>query len=185
MTHPERGIQRRRVLAASVCLASGAAALSARTVLAAEASPAAEAVPVVANAVANAGANAATSLPRPVPALAQRSIDGLGVELMAIRLAASDFLIDFRYRVKDVAKAQPLLEMKMQPVLVNEATGDRYYVPKAPKVGSLKQSATAKQPAIVDRVYFMLFANPDRKLKSGEKVTLYAGESVVKDIVVQ
>lgn len=177
MTHPERGMQRRRVLAASVCLASGAAALSARTVLAAELAPAAEAVP--------AGANAATSLPRPQPAVALRSIDGLGVELMAIRLAASDFLIDFRYRVKDVAKAQPLLELKVQPVLVNEVTGDRYYVPKAPKVGSLKQSATAKQPAIVDRVYFMLFANPDRKLKAGEKVTLYAGESVVKDIVVQ
>jgi hypothetical protein len=31
----------------------------------------------------------------------------------------------------------------------------------------------------------MLFANPDRKLKAGEKVTLYAGDSVVKDIVVQ
>jgi hypothetical protein len=181
MTHPERGMQRRRVLAASVCLASGAAVSSARAVLAAEASPAAEAAPVV----ANAGADAATSLPRPLPALAQRSIDALGVELMAIRLAASDFLIDFRYRVKDVGKAQPLLEQKLQPVLVNEATGDRYYVPKAPKVGSLKQSATAKQPAIVDRVYFMLFANPDRKLKAGEKVTLYAGESVVKDIVVQ
>ena len=177
MTHPERGIQRRRVLAASLGLASGAAAWSARTVHAAEVSQAVDAVP--------AAANAATPLPRPVPALALRSIDGLGVELMAIRLAASDFLIDFRYRVKDIAKAQPLLEMKMQPVLVNEATGDRYYVPKAPKVGSLKQSATAKQPAIVDRVYFMLFANPDRKLKSGEKVTLYAGESVVKDIVVQ
>ena len=83
------------------------------------------------------------------------------------------------------ALAQSLLEQKVKPVLVNEATGDRFYIPQAPKVGALKQSATAKQPAIVDRTYFMLFANPDRKLKSGEKVTLYAGESVVKDIVVR
>jgi len=180
MTHPERGIQRRRVIVATLGLASGAAALTHRVARADDAPPvAADKLP------APAATSAATSLPRPVPAVALRSIDGLGVELMAIRLAASDFLIDFRYRVKDVAKAQPLLEQKVQPVLVNEATGDRYYVPKAPKVGALKQSATAKQPAIVDRVYFMLFANPDRKLKAGEKVTLYAGESVVKDIVVQ
>jgi hypothetical protein len=124
-------------------------------------------------------------LARPLPAVAIRTLDGLGVELMAVRLAASDFLIDLRYRVKDVALAQPLLERKVQAVLVNEATGDRYYVPQAPKIGSLKQSATSKQPAIVDRVYFMLFANPDRKLKAGEKVTLYAGDTVVKDLVVQ
>jgi hypothetical protein len=109
----------------------------------------------------------------------------LGVELMAVRLTASDFMIDLRYRVKDIAKAQALLEQKVRPVLVNETSGDRYYVPQAPKVGALKQSATSKQPAILDRVYFMLFANPDRKLKSGEKVTLYAGDSVVKGIVVQ
>jgi len=184
MSHPERGIQRRRVIVATLGLASGAAALTHRVARADDAPPvAADKLPAPAE--TSAATSAATSLPRPVPAVALRSIDGLGVELMAIRLAASDFLIDFRYRVKDVAKAQPLLEQKVQPVLVNEATGDRYYVPKAPKVGALKQSATAKQPAIVDRVYFMLFANPDRKLKAGEKVTLYAGESVVRDIVVQ
>ena len=104
---------------------------------------------------------------------------------MMVRLDASDFLIDVRYRVKDIAKAQALLERKVSPVLVNETTGDRYYIPQTPKVGQLRQSATAKQPAIVGRVYFMLFANPDRRLKAGEKVTLYAGESVIKDIVVQ
>ena len=114
-----------------------------------------------------------------------RTIAELGVELVGVRLSASDFLIDLRYRVKDIAKAQSLLERKLQPVLVNEATGDRYYIPQVPKIGSLRQSATAKQPAQLDRVYFMLFANPDRKLRTGEKVTLYAGDSVVKGLVVQ
>lgn len=109
----------------------------------------------------------------------------LGIELLGVRLSASDFLIDLRYRIKDVARAQPLLERKLHPVLVNETTGDRYYVPQAPKVGALRQSATTKQPAQLGKVYFMLFANPDRKLKSGEKVTLYAGESIVKDLLVQ
>ena len=114
-----------------------------------------------------------------------RSIDELGVDLMMVRLDASEFLIDLRYRIKDTAKAQPLLEQKVKPVLVNEATGDRFYIPQVPKVGSLRQSATAKQPAIAGRTYFMLFANPDRRLKVGERVTLYAGDSVIKDIVVR
>lgn len=118
------------------------------------------------------------------PAAAQR-LEDLGVELVGVRLSGADFLIDLRYRVKDVAKAQALLERKVHPVLVNEATGDRYYVPQAPKLGSLRQSATAKQPVQLDKVYFMLFANPDRKLRSGEKVTLHAGESTVQGLVVQ
>ncbi len=120
----------------------------------------------------------------PAPAPAQR-LEDLGVELVGIRLSGADFLIDVRYRVKDVAKAQALMERKVHPVLVNEVTGDRFYVPQAPKLGSLRQSATAKQPVQLDKVYFMLFANPDRKLRSGEKVTLHAGESTVKGLVVQ
>lgn len=114
-----------------------------------------------------------------------RPLEELGIEFVALRLTASDFMVDLRYRVKDVAKAQQLLEKKVQPVLVNEATGERYYVPQAPKVGALRQSATAKQPAQLDKVYFMLFANPDRKLRVGEKVTLYAGDSMVKGLLVQ
>ncbi len=122
--------------------------------------------------------------PASAPAAVQR-LEDLGVELVGVRLSGADFLIDVRYRVKDVAKAQALLERKVHPVLVNEATGDRYYVPQVPKLGSLRQSATAKQPVQLDKVYFMLFANPDRKLRSGEKVTLHAGESTVQGLVVQ
>jgi hypothetical protein len=113
------------------------------------------------------------------------TLENLGVELVGVRLSASDFLIDLRYRIKDATKAQPLLEKKLQPVLVNDANGDRFYIPQVPKVGALRQSATAKQPAQPGRVYFMLFANPDRKLRSGEKVTLYVGDSVVKGLEVQ
>ena len=125
-----------------------------------------------------------SAAPAASAAAAQR-IEDFGVELVGVRLSGADFLIDLRYRVKDVAKAQALLERKIQPVLVNEATGDRFYVPQVPKVGSLRQSATAKQPAQLDKVYFMLFANPDRKLRAGEKVTLHAGDSMVRGLVVQ
>jgi ATP-binding cassette subfamily B protein/ATP-binding cassette subfamily C protein/ATP-binding cassette subfamily B multidrug efflux pump len=69
----------------------------------------------------------------PAPAPAQR-LEDLGVELVGIRLSGADFLIDVRYRVKDVAKAQALMERKVHPVLVNEATGDRFYVPQAGRI---------------------------------------------------
>lgn len=108
-----------------------------------------------------------------------------GIDLLDVRLAASDFLIDLRYRVKDAAKAKQLLDKNIRPVLVNETTGERYYVPQAPKVGPLRQSATAKQPVQVDKVYFILFANPERKLRVGEKVTLYAGDSIVEGLEVR
>lgn len=123
--------------------------------------------------------------PPPASAAAVQRLEDFGVELVAVRLSGADFLIDVRYRVRDVAKAQALLERKIHPVLVNEATGDRFYIPQAPKVGTLRQSATSKQPAQLDKVYFMLFANPDRKLRAGEKVTLHAGESTVRGLLVQ
>ncbi|MFT3954423.1 MAG: hypothetical protein QM722_08550 [Piscinibacter sp.] len=180
MVEPTLASARRRwLMTATAACVGGVAGLWARR--ASAAGPAADALQA-ATAQAAAASAAAARLP-PAPAL--RVLDDLGVELTMLRLDASEFLIDLRYRVKDVAKAQPLLERKLHPVLVNEATGDRFYVPQAPKVGSLRQSATSKQPAIPGRVYFMLFANPDRKLKSGEKVTLYAGDSVVKDLTVQ
>jgi hypothetical protein len=167
-----RGPRRRHLLAVSACWVTGSTGWSS---FAADVPEAAPAEP----------AHGAGAAPRPPAALPTIALADLGVELMAVRLTASDFMIDLRYRVKDIAKAQALLEQKVRPVLVNEASGDRFYIPQAPKVGALKQSATSKQPAILDRVYFMLFANPDRKLKAGEKVTLYAGDSVVKGIVVQ
>ncbi len=164
--NPQFPVQRRRWIVQSLGVIAAAASGASLAATPAEATPSPGAV----------------RPPAPEPI---RSIDDLGVELMMVRLDASEFLIDLRYRVKDTVKAQPLLEQKLKPVLVNEATGERYYIPQAPKVGALRQSATAKQPAIAGRIYFMLFANPDRRLKVGEKVTLYAGDSVIKDIVVQ
>lgn len=128
-----------------------------------------------------AAAGTATEAPRAAP----RLVDSLGVELTSVALSASGFMIDVRYRVVDAAKAQSLAERKVNPVLINQATGDRYYVPNAPKIGPLRQSATAKQPVLAGRVYFMLFANPDRRLRQGEKVILDAGDAIIPDIVVR
>ncbi len=55
----------------------------------------------------------------PAAAAPVQRLEDLGVELVGVRLSGADFLIDVRYRVKDVAKAQALMERKVHPVLVN------------------------------------------------------------------
>ena len=102
-------------------------------------------------------------------------VEQYGVRLTGVRLTANGYVVDLRYRVLDPAKAQPLLDRKVRPVLVDEATGSRFYVPVPPTVGALRQ--TARNKVIhTDRDYFMLFANPDRKLHAGARVTLYVGD---------
>lgn len=129
--------------------------------------PAAAAAPAVVQSAAAAAAEDAL----PVGAI----IEPFGVQLKAIRLSANGYIVDLRYRVLDPVKAQPLLDRKVRPVLVDEATGNRFYVPVPPIVGALRQ--TSRNKVIhTDRDYFMLFANPDRKLQAGSKVALYVGD---------
>jgi hypothetical protein len=101
-------------------------------------------------------------------------VEQFGVRLTGIRLTANGYVVDLRYRVLDPTKAHALLDRKVQPVLVDETTGNRFYVPVPPTVGALRQ--TSRNKVIhTDRDYFMLFANPDRKLQAGSKVVLYVG----------
>lgn len=111
-------------------------------------------------------------------------VEPFGVQLKGVRISANGYIVDLRYRVLDPAKAQPLLDRKVRPVLVDEATGDRFYVPVPPIVGALRQ--TSRNKVIhTDRDYFMLFANPDRKLQAGSKVALYVGDQRFGDLLVE
>lgn len=111
-------------------------------------------------------------------------VEAIGIRLKGLRLTANGYVVDLRYRVIDPDKAQPLLDRKVRPVLVDEATGDRYYVPVPPIVGALRQTAR-NQGIRTDRDYFMLFANPDGKLKAGSEVALYLGDRRVGRFRVQ
>lgn len=116
----------------------------------------------------------------PAPAAEPAFVGGMvveqfGVRLTGVRLTANGYVVDLRYRVLDPAKAQGLLDRNVRPVLVDETTGNRFYVPVPPTVGALRQ--TSRNKVIhTDRDYFMLFANPDRKLQAGSKVALYVGD---------
>ncbi len=129
-------------------------------------------------AAAQADAGKAAPLPAASSAAAPSSVwvsETFGVEVQGARLSASGYVIDLRYRVLDADKARPLLDRKVLPVLVDPSTGDRFYVPQPPVVGALRQ--TSRNHAVaVGKTYFMIFANPDQRIKAGQKLALYIGD---------
>lgn len=102
-----------------------------------------------------------------------------GIEFIDTRLSAAGSLVDLRYRVLDPDKAAPLLDRKVRPVLVHVESGRRYYVPQPPIVGALRQTTRGGQAPQPGRTYFMLFANPDRALKTGDTLALFVGDQRV------
>lgn len=105
-----------------------------------------------------------------------------GVKLISINLTATDYMLDFRYRVTDPEKAAAIINRKTKPYLIVEKTGVILKVPSSYKVGPLRQSAQFAQP---DKNYFMLFANPGRHVKEGDLVTVVAGDFKLEHLIVQ
>jgi len=90
-------------------------------------------------------------------------------------------MLDFRYRVIDAEKAAPLFDRKIKPHLIDEATGAKFAVPEPPKVGALRTT----RPPQADRNYFIIFANPGRYVKQGNKVAVVIGDFKAERLVVK
>ena len=136
--------------------------------------PPVAAAPVVAT--ARVTTVAATPTSTPPQAIAAPAF---GIEFIDTRLSAAGSVVDLRYRVLDPDKAAPLLDRKIRPVLVHLESGRRYYVPQPPIVGALRQTTRGNQMPQPGRTYFMLFANPDRVLKTGDTLALFVGDQRV------
>jgi len=104
-----------------------------------------------------------------------------GIEIIGIRLTAGEQMLDFRYRVIEPEKASLLLQRQTKSYLIDQATGRQLPVPKT-KLGPLRQTSVKPLP---NRIYFILFANPNRSVKLGNKVTLVLGDLKIEDIVVE
>lgn len=109
--------------------------------------------------------------------------DKLGIKIVGLRRSSAGYMLDFRYRLLNPAKAAQLLDRKLNPYLLDEATGARFSVPTAPKVGQLRP--TSRNKIIPGRNYYILFANPGRYLKAGSKVTLVAGDALIKHLTIE
>lgn len=108
----------------------------------------------------------------------------LGIRVEGLRLSAAGYMLDFRYRVTDPAKAAPLLDKKIRPYLLDEASGAQLAVPDTAKLGQLR--TTGRNKVIHDdRDYFILFANPGRFVQAGSKMTLVMGDLRIGNIAVE
>ena len=114
----------------------------------------------------------------------ERVVASLGIKIRGLVLSSADYMLYFRYRVVDPAKAAPLMDRKIKPYLVVEATGNRLDIPNTPKLGLLRQTPRSSSVA-KERDYFIMFANPGRRLKSGDKVSLMVGDTKIENLPIE
>jgi len=106
----------------------------------------------------------------------------LGIEIQSLRLVAEGYIIDFRYKAVDAAKAEILFSREVKPYMQHEASGKVITVPVPAKIGPLRQ--TTNKP-VAGKGYFMLFGNPGRFIKSGDKVTFIFGEHRIEHLTIE
>ena len=112
------------------------------------------------------------------PALAEK----YGIEVISLRLTANQTMLDYRYRIVDADAAAPLHGQHIKPHLIHDATQQRFQVPFAAKVGSLRQ--TSKAP-VQDRTYVILFANPGRAVQHGDLISILQSDLTISGLRVE
>lgn len=123
-------------------------------------------------------------IPSPVdPEQAKKLADEWGVELISLNLTSAGFMMDFRFRVLNADKALSLFDHRIKPYVVAERSSIKLPVPMAAKVGAMRPTNRGKNIK-ADKNYYMIFANPDRHVKSGEKVTVIIGDFKVEHLTV-
>lgn len=106
-----------------------------------------------------------------------------GIRVEALRLSSAGYILDFRYRVVDPEKAAPLLDGKKRPYLL-DGKGAQLGVPQTPILGSLRQTSRNGKVS-TNHTYFVLFANPGKYLKPGDRVTLVVGDAKLAGLTVE
>ena len=123
-------------------------------------------------------------IPSPVdPEQAKQLAEQWGVKLISLNLTSAGFMMDFRFRVLDADKALTLFDHRIKPYVVAERSNIKLPVPMAAKVGAMRPTNRGKNIK-ADKNYYMIFANPDRHVKRGEKVTVIIGDFKVEHLTV-
>jgi hypothetical protein len=104
-----------------------------------------------------------------------------GIHITAIRLIAAGRMLDFRYRVTDPKKAEPLIRRGIAAYVLHEKTGIKMAVPET-KYGKLRQTA---QQASANRQYIVLFACPGGIVNRGDRVTVVIGDFKAEHLVIE
>lgn len=104
-----------------------------------------------------------------------------GVDSFGAKSVESGEMIRFSYRVLDPAKAAQLNDKHNQPALIDEKAGVKLSVPTLEKVGALRQSTSPE----AGKVYWMVFSNKERYVKSGNRISVVIGKFRVDNLLVE
>ncbi|MCU7811942.1 MAG: hypothetical protein KZQ77_12015 [Candidatus Thiodiazotropha sp. (ex Notomyrtea botanica)] len=106
-----------------------------------------------------------------------------GVEILSLQMTAAGYMMDFRFRVLDVEKAKIFFDQKVKPYLHVSKSNAKLPVPMAAKVGAFRATDRGKNIK-PNKIYYIVFGNPDAHVKRGEKVTLVLGDYKIEDMTV-
>jgi len=123
-----------------------------------------------------------TAAPAVAPTPLSEVTERWGIEIVSLRLTAEQNMIDLRYRIVDPDKSAFLVDRTNKAYLLDQESGRAVGVPNTAKVGPLRQTTKYGKPP-VDRVFFMLFANPGRVIEAGSRMTLAVGDLRVENLV--
>jgi hypothetical protein len=136
----------------------------------------------------------ASSAKAPPPASAPRAVEvprsqrgetyyarRYGVDHLQVRSTASGASLEFRYRVLDGEKARILNDKRATPYMIDWQTGNRLLVPTMEKIGALRQVVNPE----VGREYWMVFSNPGKLVKPGQRVDVVVGAFKVEGLTVE
>lgn len=104
-----------------------------------------------------------------------------GIDIADVHQISSGYMLEFRYRVLDPEKAKTLNDKANRPLLHDEASNVTLSVPALEKIGEIRQTVTPK----ADQSYFMVFGNPGKIVKPGNKVSIVVGKFRVDGLIVQ
>jgi len=106
--------------------------------------------------------------------------DQWGVEIVNLRTTAEGYMLDFRYRVIDPDKSMTLLDRKTKPYLIDPRNGAKIPVVTS-RFGSMRSTTTRP---IANRIYTVLFVNPGKSIKKGDKLTVVMGDFKAENVAV-
>lgn len=142
-------------------------------------------LPVVITVMAICGcAETKQSVMVPPPPVAQTAgaWEGNGIKVVRIGRAMNGTMLDLRYRITDLAKAEKILTRQARMELIDQQSGTVLTVPNMPKVGKLRQVPNKETQ---DRLFWVFFNNSDMRVKRGDKVTLKIDGLTIENIVVE
>lgn len=107
-----------------------------------------------------------------------------GIRVEGLHLSAHGYILDLRYRVLNPEAAAPILDPKRTVQLMDDARGASLGIPQSPVIGGMRQ--TSRNHVVhTDRDYFILFVNPGRAVRAGDKLNLAVDGVRIAELTVQ